>query len=99
MCNYLTARGINVIMSTICLYHEIHNYNRSCNKYYYEILLDVDLDVLVSRNKKDLYKSKIKNVMGKDIQPEFPKSPDLVLVNNKTVDLKSNIKKIIDLIS
>jgi len=99
MCNYLTERGISVIMSTICLYRDIHSYNRLNNKYYYEILLEVDLDVLVSRNKKGLYSSGIKNVMGRDIEAEFPKNPDLVLINNKAVDLETNIKKIIELIT
>ena len=98
MCTYLTERGINVIISTISLYHNIHNYNRENNKYYYEILLKVEQDVLVKRNKKGLYNPGVKNVMSIDQEPEYPNNPDLVLKNNIKSQLKGNIDKIIELI-
>ena len=49
LCNYLTGRGINVIISTISLYHSVHEYNRVNNDNYYEILLDVGQNVLINR--------------------------------------------------
>ena len=79
LCEYLSGRGINVIISTISLYHSVHEYNRVNNKYYYEILLNVEQNVLRSRNKKGLYNPGAKNVMSIDQKPEFPNNPDLIL--------------------
>ena len=99
LCKFLTGKEINVIISTISLFHYIHEYNRENNKDYYEILLEVDKSVLVARNKKELYNPGTKNVMGIDQKPEFPKNPDLILKNNIKSQLKENVVKIIELIS
>jgi len=98
LCNYLTGRGINVIISTISLYHSVHEYNRVNNKNYYEILLDVGQNVLTNRNKKGLYNPGVIDVMGINQEPEFPLNPDLVLENNSKSQLQGNIDKIIELI-
>ena len=98
LCNYLTERGINVIISTISLYHSVHEYNRVNNDNYYEILLDVGQNVLINRNKKGLYNPGAIDVMGINQEPEFPKNPDLILKNNLENQLKENIDKIIELI-
>jgi adenylylsulfate kinase len=98
LCNYLTGRGINVIISTISLYHSVHEYNRVNNKNYYEILLDVGQNVLTNRNKKGLYNPGAIDVMGINQEPEFPLNPDLVLENNSKSQLQGNIDKIIELI-
>lgn len=98
LCNYLTGRGINVIISTISLYHSVHEYNRVNNDNYYEILLDVGQNVLTNRNKKGLYNPGAIDVMGINQEPEFPLNPDLVLENNSKSQLQGNIDKIIELI-
>ena len=90
ICKYLTNCGINVIISTIAMYHDVHKYNRKNNNYY-EILLDVEYNILKSRNKKELYSSGVKNVMGVNQVPEYPKNPDLVLKNNDKIDKEKNI--------
>jgi len=97
-CNYLTGSGINVVISTISLYHSVHEYNRVNNKNYYEILLDVRQNVLTNRNNKGLYSPGAIDVMGIHQEPEFPKNPDLILKNNAVNQLKNNIDKIIELI-
>lgn len=99
LCRFLTEKGINVIISTISMYHSIHEYNRENNKDYYEILLEVDKNVLLTRNKKELYNPGTKNVMGIDQEPEFPKNPALILKNNTNNQLKENVIKITELIS
>ena len=98
MCKYLTGCGINVIISTISLYHSVHEYNRKNNKKYFEILLEVDKKVLITRNKHGLYNPGVKNVMSIDQVPEFPNNPDLKLNNNLKSNLKQNVTKILDLI-
>jgi len=95
LCGFLTDQGVNVIISTISLYHSLHKYNRKMNKNYYEILVEVDRDVLLKRNKKGLYNPEAKNVMGMDQEPEFPKDPTVIVQNNTRDQLNENIKSII----
>lgn len=97
-CSLLTSQGINVVMSTISLFRNIHNYNRKNNQSYYEILLNVNKDTLHKRNKKGLYQGSSENMMGIDQQPEFPVNPDVVLENNSKFQIKDNINKILALV-
>ncbi|MEK6855103.1 MAG: adenylyl-sulfate kinase [Nanoarchaeota archaeon] len=94
--NLFTKQGINVIISTISLFHHLHDFNRKNNKNYYEIFLDVDNEILRER-KKELY-SKKENIVGLDHVPEFPKNPSLVLKNNRSADLQKNVQEIIRII-
>jgi len=94
LCSYLTNQGFDVIMSTISLFHSIQDYNRKNNSRYYEVFLEVDPDILINRNKKDLYKGNKKDVMGKVQEAEFPKNPTLTLFNNYPYQIDTNIQKI-----
>ncbi|MBR9702483.1 adenylyl-sulfate kinase [Candidatus Woesearchaeota archaeon] len=91
----LTKQGINVVVSTISLIHEIHDLNRENNKQYFEILLQTSEEEL--RRRRKLYKNG-SEVMGIHQEPQYPKQPSLVLENNKEEDLKTNIQKILKLI-
>lgn len=97
LCSYLTNQGINVIMSTISLFHEIHNLNSRKNDNYYEILLRTNKNILVKR-KNHIYNHS-ENIMGISQKPEFPKNPSLILQNNNPNQIKKNIEKIIKLIN
>lgn len=97
-CSFLTNQGVNVVISTISLFHHIHEYNRKNNKNYYEIFLDVDKEVLVKRNRKGLYAGNTQNVMGIHQQPEIPQNPDLIIKNDNEDQLKENVDKIFKLI-
>lgn len=44
-------------------------------------LIDVPMDILKKRDKKDLYNGKIKNVIGMDIPFEPPENPDYIFNN------------------
>ncbi|MFA6035795.1 MAG: adenylyl-sulfate kinase [Candidatus Micrarchaeia archaeon] len=90
----LTRQGINVVVSTISLFHEIHAFNAKNNKKYAEVLLKVDQAELLRRNKKKLY-TQGKNVMGVHQKPEFPKRPSLTLQNNNKKQLQQNAAKIL----
>ena len=64
-------------------------------KNYCQIYLKVDKKKLFSRNKKNLYLSKKKNVVGKDIKFNEPKKNNLIFKNTfKKKDIV-NFKKII----
>ena len=68
------------------------------NKNYYEILLETDINVLNSRNKKNLYVENAENVMGRDQIAEFPKNPTYRGKSHDEKDLQNNIEFIIKLI-
>jgi adenylylsulfate kinase len=76
----ITNQGINVIIAVIGLFSEIHNWNRSNIALYREVFLDVPKDELVRRDPKGIYKKfregKLSNVVGFDIEVDFPIDPD-----------------------
>ena len=98
---HLTANKINVLFSVVGLFHELHRYNRKHLKNYVEIFIDASFKKTEQRKQKFFYKKKINNVWGRDIVPEYPKNPDIVIKNNfnKSIKLLSEelIKKITDL--
>jgi cytidine diphosphoramidate kinase len=99
LCSYLTKQGADVIMSTISLINEIHDYNRKNNSNYYEVLLRVSKEVLSERDKKKLYSEKKDGVMGVNQEPEYPRNPDLILDNNYPEELDPNVEKILEILN
>lgn len=99
LCHFFVSQNINVIISTISLFNEIHKWNREKIKNYCEILVVKDLKKLMKSNKKKIYTNsrgeKKKNVVGLDIKPEFPKNPDF-LIESKNSLLSNYYKKKID---
>lgn len=96
LCKMLDKQGINVVCSTMSLFSEIHKSNKQDIREYFEIFLDVPMDVLKQRDTKGLYNGKIKDVVGIDVDYDKPTSPKLTLDNSKIEFLKPNIQKIID---
>jgi adenylylsulfate kinase-like enzyme len=90
---------INVINSTIGLYDEIGAYSRSIIKNYYEIFLDVPLNILQKRDTKNIYKKfsdgKLKYVYGLDLDFDEPVNSDLIL-DNYSVTSDNNAKLIFE---
>ena len=88
LCKLLSDQGLNVVCATISLFHECQQWNRANIPNYKEIFLSVPMEILVQRDPKSIYANarnqKSDNVMGLDIQPQFPRHPDLTLVNDGT---------------
>ena len=78
----IIANRINVLFSVVGLFHALHSYNRKQLKNYIEILIDSNFKKTELRKQKFFYKNKINNVWGRDIKPEYPKKPHIVLKNN-----------------
>lgn len=95
LCKVLTDQGIHVIICTIAMYDEIRDWNRKNIENYVEVFLDVDMGTLRKRNRKDLYSTN-NNVAGIDVEVEFPKTPDIVIVNDGTGSLEEDVRKILD---
>jgi adenylylsulfate kinase-like enzyme/SAM-dependent methyltransferase len=100
LCKALTDQRMTVICCTIAMYDEVREWNRKNNKGYVEIFLDVSLEVLKRRDQKGMYsqaeRGMLKNVLGMDMQAEFPKNPDIVLKNDGRHTVKECVDKILD---
>ena len=94
----ITANKINILFSVVGLFHKLHKYNRTQLRNYIEILIDANFKKTEIRKQKFFYKKKIINVWGRDIKPEYPKKPHIILKNsflkNKDTLSKELIKKI-----
>lgn len=90
ICKYLSDQGINVVCATLSQFNDQQEWNRSNLNNYFEVYLEVDINVLIKRNQKGLYSGalagKINNVVGIDMPFPPPLAPDLRLVNNAPKD-------------
>ena len=58
LCKLISSQGINVIFTTVCLFYELHKYNRSNIKHYIEIYIKSDIKTLVKNKKKNFIGTK-----------------------------------------
>ena len=65
---YLSDQGMIVIIATVSMFHEIRDWNRKNIESYVEVYVKVPLDILISRDQKNLYskaaRGEISNVLG-----------------------------------
>ena len=76
----LTDQNINVIISLVGLMQNPRTWNRKHIKKYIEIFIKSEVKKIILKDKKKIYK-KNKNIVGINIKPEFPKSPDITIDN------------------
>ncbi len=96
LCNMLTQQGLDVICATISMFHDVREWNRGNIEKYQEIYIKVPMEVLFERDQKQLYSSAQKEVVGLDLPIEEPDSPDLVLINDGTVQPKILVDRILE---
>ncbi len=87
LCNLISSQGVNVIFTTVGLFHQLYKYNKSNLKKYLEIYIKSDMKLLLKKKKKNFYKNKNNFVWGLDLKPEFPKKPDIILKNNFKISI------------
>jgi adenylylsulfate kinase len=82
----LEGQGLTVVVATMSLFHEIHEYNRRHFAEYREVLLRVGRATAERRDPKGLYRRVAerteKNLAGIDIAAELPRDPHLVIDND-----------------
>jgi adenylylsulfate kinase len=87
LCEYLDAQGIDVVCAILSLFHETQAWNREHFSRYFEVYLDVPMEVLVQRDQRGLYsaarKGAASNVVGIDIPFAPPPRADLVIDNGR----------------
>ena len=100
LCKMLTEQKFHVVCATISMFHQTQTWNRKNIPGYIEVFVDVSLSELIKRDSKQIYSrsmsGELKNVVGIDIEPEFPKSPDIVLQNQSYSSVKDNVNLILD---
>ena len=97
-CKYITDKKINITFSTVSLFHKVRKWNSSNINNYIEIYIQSDINKIIKQKKKFFYRGNHLNIVGKNIKPEFPKSPHIIIKNDfdKSINVlaKDLIKKI-----
>jgi len=87
LCAWLDRQGINVVCCILSLFEKSRQWNRQTYSKYFEVYIDVPMEVLKKRDIKGLYsrtsQGKAKNVAGVDISFAPPQKPDYVFDNSK----------------
>ena len=79
---YVTAQNINVIFAVVSMFDSIREWNRKNIPNYVEIYIKSDIKKIIKTGKKQTYKDFKTNIVGLDITPELPKSPNIIIENN-----------------
>ena len=79
----IASQGVTVVVSTIALIKEIHEWNRAHQPGYFEVYLKVALEELRRRDPKGIYcrfdAGELTNVAGLDVHIDEPLHPNLVI--------------------
>lgn len=100
LCEMLASQGICVVAAFIAMFHDTHDLARDLIEDFRLVFIDVPMEVLQERDQKGLYSQaiagKIKDVVGVDIEAEFPKEPDLIIKNFGAMSPEKAVSKITD---
>ena len=86
---------VNIILSTVSLFDKVRKWNKANISNYIEIYIKSDINKIIKLKKKYFYISKSKNVLGKDIKPEFPKFPNIIIENTFKKSVSTLSKELI----
>lgn len=78
----LAGQGTDIVFCSIAMYNEVREWNRANIEKYKEIYIKVSMETLYKRDKKGLYSSGTKNVVGVDLPWDEPKTADIVIEND-----------------
>lgn len=85
LCNMLVKQQTHVVCATISMFHATQAWNREHITHYLEIFINVPMSELITRNNKQIYSrglaGDLTNIVGIDIEPEYPRHPDLTIDN------------------
>lgn len=82
LCGVLAYQGFTVVIATISLFREVHDWNRRNLPGYFEVYLKVPLEELRRRDPKGIYRKhqagELKHVAGLDLDVDEPEKPDIL---------------------
>ena len=101
---YITEQKINIILTVVGMIEEQRKWNRTNIENYIEIYIKSTIKDIVKLNKKKIYHQKNSGeIVGIEIKPEYPKKPDIKIINSfkSTTDqmakiLINNINKLLN---
>jgi adenylylsulfate kinase-like enzyme len=83
LCRVLDEQGINAVAAVLSIFPEWQAWNRETFSSYYEVFLDLPMEVLKQRDPKGIYAAhdsgEMPLVVGCDLPFPTPPAPDLVL--------------------
>ena len=93
LCRVIAVQNVTVLISTISLFREIHQWNRENLPGYFEVYLKVPLAELRRRDPKGIYRrfdaGEISNVAGLDLDVDEPQASDCVVDFDPTANASS----------
>jgi adenylylsulfate kinase-like enzyme len=85
LCQLLDRNGVSVVAAVLSIFPDWQKWNRENLSSYFEVFLDVPLDVLEERDPKGIYararNGDLDNVVGIDVPFPLPPNPDLIIKN------------------
>ena len=92
---YITNQKINIIFAVIGMFHESRKWNKKNIQNYIEIYVKSNIQKIIKNNKKKIYKKKNPGKLtGLDVKAEYPRNPDITILNN----FQNSEKKLKDLL-
>jgi len=83
LCGVIAAQKVDVVIATISMFREVHDWNRANLPNYVEVYLKTPLDELRRRDPKGIYREydagQLKHVAGLDLEIDEPEAPDWVV--------------------
>ena len=90
LCRHLDQQGISVVCAILSLFPETQDWNRDHFERYYEVFLDVPMEVLERRDQKGLYSGvkagRVTQVAGVDLAFTPPPRADLRLSGDDAIE-------------
>ena len=101
---YITEQKINIILTVVGMIEEQRKWNRTNIENYIEIYIKSTVKDIIKLNKKKIYHHENSGkIVGIEIKPEYPKKPDIKIINSfkSTTDqmakiLINNINKLLN---
>lgn len=83
LCRVLASQGFTVVIATISLFREVHEWNRNNLPGYFEVYLKVPIGELRRRDPKGIYRrfdvGELTDVAGLDLPIDEPEEADLII--------------------
>jgi adenylylsulfate kinase len=99
LCHIISEQDVTVVIATISMFKEIHEWNRNNLRNYFEVFLKVPIEELKKRDPKDIYlrydRGELSDVAGLDLEVDEPDSPDLLFEFDNN---KNTVKEMADIV-
>lgn len=94
LCAELAGQGVDVVCTTVSMFHQVRDWNRQTIPRYFEVYLRVPLEELRRRDPKGHYRHS-RDMVGLHHDAEEPLNPDLVIDNHGGNDAATTAAQVI----